>query len=70
MRENVEYLAELQQETERLLGPNAASVIFMKSVSESVKAALLQSARALLCDCAYFNAFNSFSETIFQIHPL
>ncbi len=48
MRENVEYLAELQEEAQRLLGQNSASVIFMKSVSERAKAALLQSARALL----------------------
>lgn len=48
VRENVEYMAELQDEAQRLLGDNSNCVVFMKSVSESVKAALLQSARALL----------------------
>ena len=41
-------LRELQEEALRLLGQNSKSVMFMKSVSESAKAALLQSARALL----------------------
>jgi len=48
VRENVEYMIELQEEALRLLGQNSKSVMFMKSVSESAKAALLQSARALL----------------------
>lgn len=48
VRENVEYLTELQHEAQLLLGNNSKSVLFMKSVSESVKAALLQSSRALL----------------------
>jgi hypothetical protein len=52
VRENVEYMAELQEEAQRLLGDNAASILFMKSVSERVKAALLRSARALLYDRA------------------
>ena len=48
----MEYMAELQEEAQRLLGDNAASVLFMKSVSERAKAALLRSARALLYDRA------------------
>jgi glycosyltransferase involved in cell wall biosynthesis len=73
VRENVEYMIELQEEAQRLLGQNSKSVMFMKSVSEGVKAALLQSARALLYVSACRTATNICVETVFlkccpQIH--
>jgi hypothetical protein len=52
-----------QDEAQRLLGDNSTSVVFMKSVSEGVKAALLRSARALLCDPSY----HSTSKNMFGI---